>query len=46
MAGPTGALLLHALEELRSLPERFLPEIRVAGAAPEPAQKPGTSASI
>lgn len=29
MAGATGALLLHALEELRALPERKLPEIRL-----------------
>ena len=29
MAGATGALLLHALEELRSLPDRKLPEIRL-----------------
>ena len=29
MAGATGALLLHTLEELRSLPERKLPEIRL-----------------
>jgi hypothetical protein len=29
MAGATGALLVHTLEELRSLPERKLPEIRL-----------------
>jgi len=29
MAGATGALLLHTLEELRSLPDRKLPEIRL-----------------
>lgn len=29
MAGATGALLLHTLEELRTLPERKLPEIRL-----------------
>jgi len=29
MAGATGALLLHTLEELVSLPERKLPEIRL-----------------
>jgi hypothetical protein len=29
MGGATGALLLHTLEELRSLPERNLPEIRL-----------------
>lgn len=46
MAGATGALLLHALEELRSLPERFLPEVRVPGPAPAPTLKPGTPASI
>jgi len=33
MAGATGALLLHTLEELRSLPERKLPEIRMRDAA-------------
>ncbi len=30
MAGATGALLAHALEELRLLPQRILPEIREA----------------
>ena len=30
MAGATGALLVHALEELRLLPQRILQEIRVA----------------
>jgi hypothetical protein len=29
MAGATGALLVHTLEELRALPERKLPEIRL-----------------
>jgi hypothetical protein len=29
MAGATGALLVHTLEELRTLPERKLPEIRL-----------------
>jgi hypothetical protein len=29
MAGATGALLLHTLEELRSLPDRKLPAIRL-----------------
>ncbi|MEX0638044.1 MAG: hypothetical protein WD155_04855 [Burkholderiales bacterium] len=29
LSGATGALLLHTLEELRSLPERKLPEIRL-----------------
>jgi hypothetical protein len=29
MGGATGALLVHALEELRLLPQRMLPEIRV-----------------
>ena len=42
LAGATGALLLHTLEELRSLPERFLPEIRVPGPAPAPLTKPPT----
>jgi hypothetical protein len=41
MAGATGALLLHTLEELRSLPERKLPEIRLrdpaTGLAPKQA---------
>jgi len=40
MAGATGALLLHTLEELRSLPERFLPEIRLPGPAPAPGPAP------
>ena len=39
MAGATGALLLHTLEELRTLPERFLPEVRVPGPEPAPAPK-------
>jgi hypothetical protein len=30
MAGATGALLAHALEQLRLLPQRILPEVRVA----------------
>jgi hypothetical protein len=30
VTGATGTLLLHALEELRSLPDRTLPEIRLA----------------
>jgi len=42
LSGATGALLLHTLEELRSLPERKLPAIRLrdpaTGIAPE--QKP------
>jgi hypothetical protein len=38
-AGATGALLSHTLEELRSLPERILPEIRVSGPAAAPAPK-------
>jgi len=46
MAGATGTLLLHALEELRSLPGRYLPEMRVPGSAPAPKQKPGTPTSI
>ena len=32
LTGATGALLIHTLEELRSLAERILPEIRVATA--------------
>lgn len=34
MGGATGALLSHALEELRALPERILPEIQAAWASP------------
>jgi hypothetical protein len=32
-SGPTGTLLVHALEELRSLTDRTLPEIRLASPA-------------
>jgi hypothetical protein len=32
-SGPTGTLLAHALEELRSLTDRTLPEIRLASPA-------------
>jgi hypothetical protein len=46
MAGATSTLLLHALEELRSLPDRYLPEMRVPGQAPAPKQKPGIPTSI
>ena len=38
-AGATGALLMHTLEELRSLPERILPEIHAPGPAAGPAHK-------
>ena len=38
-AGATGALLMHTLEELRSLPERILPEIHAPGQAAGPAPK-------
>ena len=31
-AGATGTLLIHALEELRALGERTIPEIRLASA--------------
>jgi hypothetical protein len=40
LAGATGALLVHTLEELRSLPERILPEIRLPGPATAPAPAP------
>ncbi|MEO7726842.1 MAG: sensor histidine kinase, partial [Burkholderiales bacterium] len=33
LTGATGRLLIHALDDLRSLAERALPEIRVASAA-------------
>jgi len=41
-AGATGALLSHTLEELRSLPERILPEVPLSGpaAATVPKLKP------
>ena len=39
LSGATGALLLHTLEELRSLPGRFLPEIHPPGPATGPAPK-------
>jgi hypothetical protein len=37
LSGATGALLVHTLDELRSLPARVLPEIRQA-ATPPPRQ--------
>jgi hypothetical protein len=37
LSGATGALLLHALGELRTLADRALPEIRLAAATTEPA---------
>jgi hypothetical protein len=36
LSGATGALLLHALGELRTLADRALPEIRLAAATTEP----------
>jgi len=39
MGGATAALLLHTLEELRSLPERKLPAIRLRDPATGPAPK-------
>jgi hypothetical protein len=41
LAGATGALLVHALEELRTLPERVLPEVLPPRPAPAPARAPG-----
>jgi hypothetical protein len=42
LAGATSALLAHTLEELRTLPDRALPEIHLPGPAPAqaPKQKP------
>ena len=39
LSGATGALLLHTLEELRSLPERKLPAIRLRDPVTEAARK-------
>jgi hypothetical protein len=39
LTGATGALLIHALDELRALPERTLPGIRLAHATTTPVPK-------
>ncbi len=39
LTGATGALLAHTLEELRTLPDRFLPEIHSPGPASAPAPR-------
>ncbi len=39
LTGATGILLAHTLEELRSLPDRILPEIHLSGPASAPAPK-------
>jgi len=38
LTGATGTLLVHTLSELRSLPERVLPDIQLASAKPRPAE--------
>ncbi len=39
LTGATSALLAHALEELRTLPERVLPDIHLPGPAPAQARR-------
>ena len=43
LTGATGALLIHTLDELRSLPDRTLPEVRVAAGTTTPEPKKAAS---